>query len=126
MAGKWFAYGQRKLANVLYASQLSKRYQDITTIVIHPGLVHTGLTSHLGLLDQILAKVATLRSSYLNVQQGAYNTLWAATADKNALRSGGFYEPVGRPVSGTTYSEDQALAQSLWDWTERELQKYAT
>lgn len=124
MAGKWFAYGQSKLANVLFASQLSRQYPDLTASAIHPGLIQSGLTAHLGLLDRTLIKVGTLRSSYLNLQEGAYNTLWASTVDKNCLRSGHFYEPVGEPVIGTTYSEDEALARELWDWTEKELAGY--
>ncbi|MCJ1235694.1 hypothetical protein MMC14_003665 [Varicellaria rhodocarpa] len=43
-AGRWVRYGQSKLANVIYANELARRYPDITSMSIHPGVIHdTGL-----------------------------------------------------------------------------------
>lgn len=73
-----------------------------------------------------MVKLATLRLQRINLREGAYNTLWAATsADKNSLQSGGAYEPVGKPISPTKQSADKALAKELWDWTEKELAAYS-
>lgn len=37
ISGPWLRYGQSKLANIVYASELAKRYPDVTTVAIHPG-----------------------------------------------------------------------------------------
>jgi NAD(P)-dependent dehydrogenase (short-subunit alcohol dehydrogenase family) len=126
VTAKFALYGQSKLANVVYASQLAKHYPKITTAAIHPGVIWTGLADHLGMLERIVVKVYCLALKHLSVQEGAYNTLWAATSmDKSALQSGGVYEPVGKPVSPTKQSADKALAEELWKWTETELAAYS-
>lgn len=126
MTAKFALYGQSKLANVIYALELSKHYPKITTAAIHPGVIYTGLIDHMGILEKILIKVVSSTLKHLNLQEGAYNTLWAATsADKSALKSGGVYEPVGKPVSPTKQSADKALAEELWNWTEKELASYS-
>ena len=126
LTAKWMLYGQSKLANVLYASQLSEHYPNLTVTAIHPGLIPTGLIDHMGMIDRSVVKLATLKLHRISLQEGAYNTLWAATsADKNALQSGGVFEPVGKPVSPTRQSADKTLAKELWDWTEKELAAYS-
>jgi NAD(P)-dependent dehydrogenase (short-subunit alcohol dehydrogenase family) len=37
----WARYGHSKLANVLHAKELAKRYPDILTFSLHPGTVKT-------------------------------------------------------------------------------------
>ncbi|KUJ19729.1 oxidoreductase [Mollisia scopiformis] len=126
-SSKFLTYGQSKLANVLYASQLAKRYPDITTIAVHPGLVMgTSLTGHMGLLDKLVIRGATLKLKNISVREGAFNTLWAATKGKGeGMRSGEVYEPVGKRVEGTKFSMDERLQEELWGWTERELGGYS-
>ncbi|GAB1207880.1 hypothetical protein APSETT445_006615 [Aspergillus pseudonomiae] len=46
--GSWRRYGQSKLANILYARELARRYPDITTVSVHPGVITTGLVENLG------------------------------------------------------------------------------
>jgi hypothetical protein len=126
MTAKFLLYGQSKLANVVYASQLSKHYPKITTAAIHPGVIYTGLIDHMGLMEKILVKVVSSTLKHLSLQEGAYNTLWAATStDKQALKSGGVYEPVGKPVSPTKQSADERLGEELWSWTEKTLAAYS-
>ncbi|KAK9351817.1 hypothetical protein V1523DRAFT_441596 [Lipomyces doorenjongii] len=38
LAGQWLRYGQCKLANILYACELARRYPNITTVSVHPSL----------------------------------------------------------------------------------------
>lgn len=119
-------YAQSKLANVVYASQLAKHYPQFTVTAVHPGLIPSGLADHLGLIDRFIVKAATLRLQQITLHEGAFNTLWAATStDKNALQSGGAYEPVEKPISPTKQSADEALAEKSGDWTEKELAAYS-
>jgi len=118
-------YAQSKLANVLYASQISKNYPNLTITAIHPGVIPTGLAGHLTIFDRIIVKVATLNYSQITLQEGAYNTLWAATSDTRRPQSRVVYEPVGKAVSPTKLSSDTALEEKLWEWTEKELLTYS-
>ena len=45
----WGAYGQSKLANILFTCALAKRLEgtSVTTNVLHPGMVRTNLAQHL-------------------------------------------------------------------------------
>lgn len=48
---RWRRYGQSKLAQVLYATQLARRHPTVPSIAIHPGVVATDLTSKLEWAD---------------------------------------------------------------------------
>jgi len=54
--GPWQRYGQSKLANILYAAELARRYGEkgITAVSIHPGTFNTGLISSLGLANRAM------------------------------------------------------------------------
>jgi NAD(P)-dependent dehydrogenase (short-subunit alcohol dehydrogenase family) len=119
-------YARSKLANVLFARELARRHPSITTASLHPGVIRTDLFAHV--LDQNAA-LGALSSAfgwlvYSSVADGAKNTLWAATAPKDQIRSGGYYVPVGRLEAGSEYARDEALAATLWDWTEGVLRKH--
>lgn len=125
----WLRYGQSKLANILTAKAMAKREPKITSVSIHPGVVRTGLIN--GTDSSPLAiffRMTRWMPFYKTPEQGAQNTLWAATAPKDQLRDGGYYEPVGKfeQAKKTTggmdpICNDTALADRLWDWTENEL-----
>lgn len=42
----WVAYGQSKLANVLHSKELTKRWDNITSVSLHPGFVKSNLARH--------------------------------------------------------------------------------
>ena len=56
----------------------------------------------------------------VDVTNGAFNQLWAST-DGN-VKSGKYYEPVGKAGLGKRWTNSPDLAQKLWDWTEKELE----
>lgn len=51
---RWLAYGQSKLANILFSRELSKRLEGtgVTVNSLHPGFVHTELTRNQNLISQ--------------------------------------------------------------------------
>ncbi len=125
--GSWVRYGQTKLANIIYARELARRYPNISTVAIHPGTVMTGLIDHFGSLGIGFAKVLNfffLGLALVPVEKGALNQLWvAAGCPKDQLRSGSFYNPVGvlkdsSLDSAATNPETQA---KLWTWTQETL-----
>ena len=113
IGGRWLRYGQSKLANIVYASELAKRYPDVTIVAIHPGIIWTDLVSGLGLLDRIFVWFTTF-GRLVQPHQGAYYSEWAATTEKNNLNSGTCYEPVGVVGKTTKDSVDPKLREELW------------
>jgi NAD(P)-dependent dehydrogenase (short-subunit alcohol dehydrogenase family) len=127
----WARYGQSKLANILFTKELAQRYPQITSVSIHPGVIITDLyTSFAG---GFFLKWATwfyslltpiLPGHYKDTKGGSLNQTWAAVVDKNALKNGEFYIPVGTLSGGSAKARDVGLAKKLWEWTEAELQKH--
>ncbi|ORY19795.1 dehydrogenase with different specificitie [Clohesyomyces aquaticus] len=120
VTAKWMRYGQSKLANILYAYELAKRYPWLTTVSLEPGTVWTGLLSNLGWVDRMLLWMGTWWKTYA-LHEGAYNSCWAATAERKEIESGKMYQPVGVRVRSISYMEDSDLAAKLWEWTKEEL-----
>jgi len=117
----WKRYGQAKLANLLHAKELAKRYPAITAVSVHPGTIQTGLWDQNKQMNMFVRfGVNVLGGLWLkSVEEGAKNQLWAATAP--GVKSGTHYVPVGKADKGTAYAQDAALATKLYDWTEKEL-----
>ena len=67
---------------------------------------------------------AVLRGIYLSVEDGARNQIWAATAPKDQLTNGAYYDPVGIEGQRSAPSRDEKLGEELWNWTEKELAGY--
>jgi len=119
--GGWARYGQSKLANILYAKELAKKYPQLTVTAIHPGIVKTNLATTMKETSWLGALMATLFLPLVtvNVQTGTLNQLWGSVS-KNVV-SGTYYEPIGLTGKGSPLTEDEALAKRLWEWTEKEL-----
>ncbi|KAH8676578.1 hypothetical protein BGZ60DRAFT_402883 [Tricladium varicosporioides] len=115
-------YGQSKLANILFAQQFARLYPQIKVPVLSPGLVKTNLTNTMRNNSFIMGIVWIIIAAFIgvDVKTGALNQLWAATAEN--VKSGEFYEPVGRAGLGKRWTDNPDLAQKLWDWTEKELE----
>lgn len=124
---KWHRYGQSKLADILLAKGMAKRYPNISSVSVHPGLVRTELGGRAE-RSPFLFIMESLRWTplYKSPEKGAHNLLWAATTA--TLEDGKYYEPVGKtPGKPNSYSgmaaicDNEALADRLWEWTEKEL-----
>lgn len=127
--GTWTRYGQSKLANILHARALAKRYPELTCVSVHPGAVQTELTrgplASYGAWLSWPAKII----GYLflkTVGEGAWNQTWAAVAPvgENGVTSGTFYWPVGLANKDSAMAKDEQgkLSEKLWEWTEKELE----
>ncbi|KAK0707259.1 hypothetical protein B0H67DRAFT_602654 [Lasiosphaeris hirsuta] len=120
--GRWLRYGQSKLANMLYARELAKRFPGVLSFSITPGVVNTALVSE---SSPFTKAIVYLTSRVQTVEEGTHNLLWAITAPKETIKPGAFYEPVGLlSTLATKASKDEALAETLWNWTEAELEKW--
>ncbi|MGO2986372.1 MAG: oxidoreductase, partial [Brevibacterium aurantiacum] len=117
------AYGQSKLANLLFTSELQRRLTEVSSPVIataaHPGLAATNLYKREG--SRVFASVteAVIGLISQNEQQGALPTLCAATADipgNSYVGPRRLKETTGQPtlVDRSDEAKDAEVARRLW------------
>ncbi|KAF2157247.1 NAD(P)-binding protein [Myriangium duriaei CBS 260.36] len=121
-------YGGSKLANMLHARALGRKYPQITAVSVHPGVIDTQLFDSSRALWKKIPLVGGALAGWMTgrlgtVADGARNQLWAATAEREKVRSGFYFTPVGVKDNGNRYSS-QEHAEKLWVWTEGELKKH--
>lgn len=116
-------YGQSKLSNIYFTKALAKRYPQIKSVAIHPGVVQTNLVSAVKETHTFLAPLITIASKlfFTKVEDGALNQLFAATAKTEEVKQGGFYYPVAKEYAAAPIVNDAEMADKLWDFTEKEL-----
>jgi NAD(P)-dependent dehydrogenase (short-subunit alcohol dehydrogenase family) len=121
----WLAYGQSKLANLLFTSELQRRLQTagskLRAVAAHPGYSHTNLQGHSGhkLGDALMSfgnKLAT------DADFGARQTLYAISQD---VAGDSFIGPAfgmfGRtkPVGRSPLAKRDQTGAALWEVSER-------
>jgi len=122
------AYGQSKLANLLFCAELQRRLSAAGSTVLsnaaHPGYTATNLQFHSGrgLMDTI-GKLGN-RLIAQDENAGAEPTLYAALAEipgNSYAGPGGFMEQRGAPklVGRTKAAMDMDVARRLWDVSEQ-------
>ena len=117
------AYGQSKLANLLFIRELARRLQargePIVAAAAHPGSTRTNLQQHSRFMYVVVAAFSQ------QPRGGALPTLYAATAP--GVRGGDYYGPgrmfemIGppRPARSTPASKNAETARRLWEASER-------
>ena len=121
--GRWRAYGQSKLANLLFVRELQRRAPGtpLLAVAAHPGYANPNLQSGQG---NVLLEVAMKIGNKVLAQSdaaGAWPQEYAATMDD--VVPGGFYGPrgfggmKGSPtlVTPTKAAQDDAVARRLWE-----------
>ena len=127
------AYGQSKLALLMFAIELDRRFQGagspVAAIAAHPGVAATGIVSAGGEASRF--RQALAKRLFAIVGQtpahGALPLLFAATAAQ--AQRGGYYGPDGRgerrgspapaPARIAPRAQDQNEAARLWSLSER-------
>jgi NAD(P)-dependent dehydrogenase (short-subunit alcohol dehydrogenase family) len=123
----WRAYGQSKLANLLFTAELQRRLTDAGSPVLataaHPGYAATNLQFHSGSRVFDLIGAAGNRLLAQSEEGGALPTLYAAVADvpgNSFAGPGGFMEQRGpaKLVGRSGAAKDADVARRLWDVSE--------
>jgi NAD(P)-dependent dehydrogenase (short-subunit alcohol dehydrogenase family) len=123
----WRAYGQSKLANLLFTSELQRRLDAAGSTVLataaHPGYAATNLQFHSE--RRLLDLVSAFGNRVLAQDEdgGALPTLYAAVADipgNSFAGPGGFMEQRGpaKLVGRSKAAQDTDVARRLWDVSE--------
>ena len=115
----WSAYGQSKLANLLFAKELSRRFQGSkrTANAVHPGVIRTSLQRHMNpLLSATLAVFGPI--GLKSVGEGAATEVYAATHPLLADVSGEYLANcnLAKPRAD---ANDPALSKRLWNVSEQ-------
>jgi len=125
---RWNAYGQSKLANLLFALELDRRLRaessTVKSLAAHPGYAATNLQSAAApLVDRLVMKVGNAVIAQSD-EMGALPVLFAATQPGV---EGGLYigpdgpgEQRGHPkvVKPSGAARDEPTARRLWDVSE--------
>lgn len=115
----WKAYGQSKLANVLFCKELARRLQDtgVTTYSLHPGAVNTELQRH---LDDTYFRGANLlnrafaRLFFKTPEEGAQTSIYCSVDEKLANQTGLYYSDCKEKVPSVR-ARDPEVAKKLWE-----------
>ena len=119
---KWPAYGQSKLACLMFSQELQRRLaradSPVISVAAHPGGATTDLQRHSGYVNKLLGFIMQDSAA------GALPTLRAAT-DPN-VKGGEYYGPHFMATRGVPVLEklnkrasDEAVAARLWDVSEQ-------
>ncbi len=107
-------YEVSKLANVLYAAELSRRLEGsgVTTYSLHPGVVASDIWRGVPWPFRSIMKLFMISN-----EEGAATTLHCATSDEAGQESGLYYtkSKIKKP---SRPARDEALAKTLWEKSE--------
>ena len=120
----WAAYGQSKLANLLFTSELQRRLAErgsaLRAVAAHPGYSDTHLQSQTG--NAVLNSLSVVANKIVaqSAADGALPTLYAATVDVPGNASVGpssVGELRGSPrlVGRSEAAQDAETARRLWE-----------
>lgn len=115
----WIAYGQSKLANLLFARALARRLAPTqrTANAVHPGVIYTQLAQH---MSAPLRAMFSLMSSqfFKTVAEGAATQCYVAVHPAASGISGEYF--VNSNIARTSrFGRDDAMAEKLWEVSER-------
>ncbi|HYU55943.1 MAG TPA: SDR family oxidoreductase, partial [Candidatus Dormibacteraeota bacterium] len=116
--GGWKAYGQSKLALVLFTHELAKKLQGarVTVNSVHPGTVATNIwTRPLGPAGFIMFLPKLFM---LSPQRGAETIVYLASSDEAEGLNGEYLEKL-KVKKSSDESYDDEIAQRLWDVSEK-------
>ncbi|WP_216215179.1 oxidoreductase [Amycolatopsis aidingensis] len=124
---RWAAYGQSKLANLMFAYELQRRLEaagsGVRSMAAHPGYAATNLQTRTESIQDLGMRLMN-RVIAQSAERGALPTLYAATVPD--LPGGSFIGP-NRPgemsgyphrVGSNRASRDEEMQQRLWELSE--------
>jgi NAD(P)-dependent dehydrogenase (short-subunit alcohol dehydrogenase family) len=126
--GRWSAYCQSKLANLLFTLELQRRLDaagsDVDAQAAHPGYAATNLQGHSTHLVDKAVMVVGNRVIAQREEMGALPILYAATQDLHGAGytgPGGWQEMRGHPAAAgrSVAATDEDVARRLWEVSEK-------
>lgn len=117
------AYGQSKLANLLFARTLARRLSGSgrTANAVHPGVIGTNLGRHLNPAIRALMPLFSA-IAMKSIPQGAATQCYVAVHPREASTTGEYFADCNLARS-SRHSRDPALGDRLWEVTEQIVSK---
>ncbi|MCC3269214.1 SDR family NAD(P)-dependent oxidoreductase [Arthrobacter gengyunqii] len=114
------AYGNAKLANILFTRELDARYraQGISTAAFHPGGVATSFASESTSMMRVMYRTV-LNRFLISPEQGAQTLVWLATAAPGQDWQPGKYYYKCKISTANKDAYDAALSARLWEESSR-------
>ncbi|XP_076950483.1 short-chain dehydrogenase TIC 32, chloroplastic-like [Bidens hawaiensis] len=113
----FYAYGQSKLANILHAKELARRFKEegknITANALHPGVIATNLSRHSNFMSIFL--YGLFKHFQKDIPQGASTTCYLALNPQVKGVSGEYFADnnVAKPSAKARNAD---LAKKLWEF----------
>jgi WW domain-containing oxidoreductase len=114
----WTAYGQSKMANLLFSKELARRLKGTsqTANAVHPGVINTNLGRHMSSVARsVMGVVGPLVLK--TTEQGASTQVFAAVHPSVASVSGEYFADCNVQTPRTD-AENPDLAKRLWEKSE--------
>ncbi len=107
------AYGQSKLANVLFTYELARRLEGsrVSVNALHPGFVATNIGTNNGILVRLAMPLVHLVA--ISPEEGARTPIYLASSPRVEGLSGGYYIQE-QPMRSNPVSYDLETARRLW------------
>jgi NAD(P)-dependent dehydrogenase (short-subunit alcohol dehydrogenase family) len=113
-------YGETKLANILFTTELARRLQGtgVTANCFHPGVVATGFNHNNGWLQSAIMSVVRLFSR--TPEKGAETLVWLANSPGVADQNGIYFVDCQAAVPSFA-AQDTDAARRLWNVSEEQV-----
>ena len=111
--GAWRAYGESKLANIMFTYALARRLDgtQVTANALHPGVVNTNFGKSNG---GTLKLAMTLFSPFeISPEKGAQTSVYLASSPDVATVSGTYFVK-SKPAKSSPASYDEEAQERLW------------
>jgi WW domain-containing oxidoreductase len=114
------AYAKSKLANILFANELGRRYKELTVTSCHPGnLVTTNFGEGTPFTKVLFQLISPFTKS---PAQGAGTPMFCAS-QASEIVSGNYFSG-NEKTKKSDLARNQSLAEELWEYSEKEVAKY--
>lgn len=113
------AYGQSKLANILFTTELARRLEGsgVTANCLHPGTVATGFAADGDASGFLAFGIKVIRPFILTSEQGARTSVYLASSPEVDGVSGRYFVK-NRARQPSAAARDGAAARRLWEVSE--------
>jgi NAD(P)-dependent dehydrogenase (short-subunit alcohol dehydrogenase family) len=123
--GPLTAYGNGKLANILFTRELHRRYagQGIAAAAFHPGVVGSNFASDTTHVLRFLYHTPVIKNLFtISPEKGAEQLVWLAGGMPGTDWQPGTYYEKKQPARSLPEAYDDDLATRLWDESARMVQ----
>ena len=110
------AYGDAKLANILFTRELHRRYSPagVSAAAFHPGGVATNFAAE-STSPMRIVYTSALRRALISPEKGADTLVWLATTEPGTQWVSGEYYEKRRIAKANAQAADAGLARELWE-----------